>query len=361
MFEHKTFEAIMQEMLDRVSDDVDKREGAIIYDALAPTALELAEVYAYMDVLVQLSLADTADGEYLTRRVAEHGVFRDGATFAIRKVVITNSAGDPHDAVPVGSLFGLNDITYEITEKVEAGNYKAGSRSAGTIGNSDFGDLIPVEPVEDLGRAELSEVLIPGEDEESDEDLYERFLVHINEQPFGGNRADYKRKVLSISGVGGTRLFRAPSGGGSTKVIIINSDFGVPSIELVSLVQETLDPVVNRGEGYGLAPIGHRVMVEGVSGLGVNVETTLTLNGVSTGQIKPLVVEKLKDYLLTLRKAWGEEETSTVVRISQIEARLIDIQGVEDIQNTKVNGSSDNLSIAEHLIPVLGEVTIYGG
>ena len=38
MFEKMTYEAILQDMLNRVTSDVDKREGSIIYDALAPCA-----------------------------------------------------------------------------------------------------------------------------------------------------------------------------------------------------------------------------------------------------------------------------------------------------------------------------------
>ena len=39
----KTFSQILADMLARVPNDLDKREGSIIYDALAPAAVELAE------------------------------------------------------------------------------------------------------------------------------------------------------------------------------------------------------------------------------------------------------------------------------------------------------------------------------
>lgn len=361
MFEHKTYDNILQGMLDRVSDSVDKREGSIIYDALAPAALELAEAYSDLNIIYQLAFADTADGDHLTRRVAEHGVFRYEATFAVRSIVISNSGGGMHTNVPIGSLFALNDVAYEVIEQMEPGTYQAVAGIAGTVGNVDYGDLVPVEPVEDLGRAELMGVLIPGEDEESDEALYSRYIEHLNEQPFGGNRADYKLKVQAIDGVGGVRLFRTPNGGGTTSVLIINSDYGVPSPTLIDTVQEILDPVVNQGEGLGLAPIGHRVTVEGAAGSIVNVSTTLTLDGVTVGQIQPLIEERIQEYLLSLRMAWGVEESVTVVRISQIESNLLTVPGVVDIQNTRINGSVNNFTIVEHQIPVPGEVIIHEG
>ena len=45
MFENMTFDNILNEMLAMVPNDVDRREGSIIYDALAPAAYKLAEAY----------------------------------------------------------------------------------------------------------------------------------------------------------------------------------------------------------------------------------------------------------------------------------------------------------------------------
>lgn len=55
-----TFEFILDRMLDRVPDTVDKREGSIIYDALAPAAAELAKTYMELDVVMDEAFVDTA-------------------------------------------------------------------------------------------------------------------------------------------------------------------------------------------------------------------------------------------------------------------------------------------------------------
>lgn len=357
MFEHKTFENILQEMLDRVPDDVDKREGSIIYDALAPTAMELAETYSDMDIIMRVTFADTADGEYLARRVGEHGVFRDVATAAIRRGVFTDTAGLPLN-VPIGSRYRLNDIVYTVTENIEPGVFRMEAQTLGVVGNSDYGDMVPVEPVERLGRAELSAVLIPGEDEETDESLYEKFLRHINEPAFGGNRADYQKKIMSINGVGGVKLFRASEGGGTVKAVIINSEHLPPEPELVDAVQEIIDPTVNNGDGLGLAPIDHRVTIEGVEGIPVDIVTTLVLDDVSTGQVQSLIEEKVQEYLAETRKSWGTDG-KLIVRISQLESRILDIQGVQDIAGTKINGVIENLTLSELQVPLFGSVTLH--
>ena len=45
-----------------------------------------------------------------------------------------------------------------------------------------------------------------------------------------------------------------------------------------------------------------------------------------------------------------------MVRISQIEVRVLAINGIVDIQNTKLNGQQQNIEIDPYEIPVLGEV-----
>ena len=60
MFEDKTYENILQEMLNRVPDDIDKREGSVIYDALAPTAYSIADLYFELKNFIDLVLPDTA-------------------------------------------------------------------------------------------------------------------------------------------------------------------------------------------------------------------------------------------------------------------------------------------------------------
>jgi len=47
----------------------------------------------------------------------------------------------------------------------------------------------------------------------------------------------------------------------------------------------------------------------------------------------------------------------TVVRISQIESRILAVKGVADIENTSLNGNKGNLTLGEYEIPVMGGVS----
>ena len=60
------------------------------------------------------------------------------------------------------------------------------------------------------------------------------------------------------------KVYPVWNGGGTVKLVIINSEYQKPSPELVDQVQTIIDPVQNQGMGLGVAPIGHVVTVEEV-------------------------------------------------------------------------------------------------
>jgi len=146
------------------------------------------------------------------------------------------------------------------------------------------------------------------------------------------------------------------NGGGTVKLTIIDSDYNKPSPTLVDEVQTAVDPEQNQGEGYGIAPIGHVVTVVSVDEVEIDVESEITLQtGYTWEEVKPAVEAAIDEYFAELRSQWADSQT-LVVRISQIEVRVLAINGIVDIQNTKLNGQQQNIEIDPHEIPVLGEV-----
>ena len=85
MYEGLTYEQILQRMLDRAPLDVDKREGSIIYNAIAPVAAEVKQMQIELDVLLNETFADTASRQYLIKRAAERGIIPKKATHAVLK------------------------------------------------------------------------------------------------------------------------------------------------------------------------------------------------------------------------------------------------------------------------------------
>ncbi len=99
------------------------------------------------------------------------------------------------------------------------------------------------------------------------------------------------------------------------------------------------------------------VTVVPVEELEIDIEAEITLqSGHVWEDVKPAVVATINEYLKELRSAWADSP-SLVVRISQIEVRILAIAGIIDVQNTKLNGAQQNIECEPDEIPVLGEVT----
>ena len=348
MFETMTFDSILQQMLNRVPNTLDKREGSIIYNALAPAAVELQNMYIQLDWMLNQVFADTAEREFLIKHCAERGITPEPATKAILQ-------GEFNIDIPIGARFSLDELNYVALEKISAGVFQMQCETSGVIGNQFLGKLIPIEYINGLTSAELTAVLIPGEDEESTESLRKRYFDSLTTQAYGGNVADYQGKVRLINGVGGVKVLPVWNGGGTVKLIIIDSDYNVPTQALIDAVQEQIDPVA--GEGLGIAPIGHVVTVAAVAQSVIDIGMTLTYQtGWDWAAISQYVYDVIDTYFDELTKNWADAG-ALVVRISQIETRILDLEGVVDIFGTTINGLAQNLILESDKIPVRGQVS----
>ena len=343
-----TYEEILNRMLDLVPSTIDKRQGSVIYNALSPAAIELSNMYIELEKLKDSSYADTATGESLTLRAAERGVNRKTATAAIRKGIF-------NIVIPVGSRFGIEDITYVVIESGTEAILRC--EQLGEIGNIYNGTMLPIKYINDLTTCELTDILIPGESEETDDSLRIRYFDNLESQAFGGNVADYKEKTKALNGVGGVKVYPIWNGGGTVKLVIIDSTFNKPSSFLIDEVQTAIDPVLNSGEGLGIAPIGHVATVAAVEEVIVNIISNITLvEGYIWEDVEPYIIDAVNSYFSNLKQTW-DSENNLVVRISQIESSILQVTGVLDIQNTSLNGTVTNLILTEVQIPVLGTVT----
>ena len=354
--EYYEFDNIMDRMLSRVDDTLDKREGSMIYDALSPAAAELAQMYIVLKNNIDLVFADTAVEEYLDKLVEQLGVSRKQAAKAIRKGLFYDENEELMD-IELNERFTIGTLTYAAVEKIEKGTYKLECETAGIVGNNLSGTLVPIDYIQGLGKAILSDVLIPGEDEETDESLRQRFYEATNEKAFGGNIVDYQNRTKEIAGVGAVKVTPCWNGGGTVKLTILDSGFNKATDILIQRVQDTICPG-SSSEGLGIAPIGHVVTVDTVTELEISVRTKLVLTGeVVKEDVKSEVETLINNYFLELKKEW-EENDSVIVRISRIETILLNAPGVIDVENTALNMQSANIPIGKFQIPVLKEVVL---
>lgn len=351
MYENQTYEVILERMLDRAKKQlsVDTSEGSLVYNIIAPEAWELSQAYIAIDTVLNCTFADTAPREELILRAKERGIAPYQATKSIIK-------GEFNIDIPLDSRFTLEDLSYVAVEKIDTGIYKMQCETAGSIGNKKLGDVIPDEYIEGLENAKLTEILIPGTDDEDTEIFRKRYFDSFESQAFGGNRADYLVKVKAIPGVGGAKISRATDEDKKIHVVIITNEYNVPSSTLITKVQTIIDPTQNHGEGYGLAPIGHIVTVDSCTAVTINISGYIVLEtGFTWDEVSQLVTEKVEEYLLSLRKTW-EDNKNIVVRIAQISSQIVSVIGVEDISNIMINNVAGNYTCATNEIPMMGSV-----
>jgi len=354
MYEAMTYEFILQRMLNRVlseNPNLDTREGSIIYNALAPAAVELINAYIQLDFILNNTFADTASRDYLIQRAAERGLAPYPSTYAILQ-------GEFNIDVPIGSRFSLANeaLNYTVISRISAGMFRLQCETIGSVGNNALGQLIPIDYVEGLTSAQLTAVLTPGEDEEETEAFRKRYFDSLNAEAFGGNIKDYKEKVNALPGVGGVKVYPIWNGGGTVRLAIVASDYSVPDPDLIESVQTAVDPTTNQGKGVGFAPIGHVVTVTGVTSATVNITTEITYQDEwDWDDVKSYAEAAVDSYFTELAQAWDDNDT-LIVRISQIETRFLDLPGIVDIANTTLNGIAANLILGADEIPVRGDI-----
>lgn len=375
--EEYTFENIIKGALEKVPDDIDKRQGSVIYDALAPACYQLAEMYMQLKEVLLNSFVTTSYGEYLDNKVIEQGLTRYKATYAKKKIKCIFQDGTPA-TVQVGSRFStVNEetpITYKVidvfkNEKniVVPGEYVVQCETIGTIGNGYIGDLLPITHINNLKSCKMTTLLVPARDEESDDELKQRFILEVNQRPFGGNVAQYDDEIRKIDGIGEVQIYPTWNGGGTVKCSIVDTEFNAVSEELIEKVKNIIDPKEHEGTGLGFAPIGHVVTITTPQVININIEAKIHLiTGYTIDQVREEIKKSIESYLRELKKNWGIADEMNryelSIYVAQITMSILKVVGVANVTNIKINGQPNDLQLVQsgevQQLPKLAEVTL---
>lgn len=371
-----TYESLRRQMLDRVPDTYDKRDTAPIPTAISPAAYALAGFYLALNQVQRSAFVQTAVGEDLDLLAILGNISRYPASPAVRLGVF-------NAAVPIGVRFstidGDNSINFAVTavaevEEPQEGNtyYQLTAETPGTIGNEYTGPILPIAVVPGLTSAQITDILVPGDDTETDDAFRARLIEALNERPFGGNIAAYRQFVRGLDGVGAVQVYPTWDGGGTVKLSVLGADFLPASETLVENVQNAVDPPPNQGLGLGMAPIGAKVTVAAPTELTVNVSATLLLSpGYQIGQVQAGVEAAIGAYLLTVRQAWDANVSANGVAyaadvyVARVTAAIVGVTGVVNATNVTLNGGTVDLILTEtgeaQQVPTAGTVTLTGG
>ena len=366
--EDNTFEKIMDRALSNpILDLVDKREGSIVYDALAPMALELANVYVKMDVMNEQLYLLTATGENLDKKAYDYGVTRKQATYSKRIGEFKKLENDEYVDIdiPVGTRFAVADETLSITYKYVGdinGDKILECEQAGTQGNNYTGTILPLTPVSELAIANIIETYQPAQDIESDDDLRVRVQELLNNVAFGGNIDDYIQKLKSIDGVGTAKIFPAWDGGGSVLASVVDTTYNPISAQFQALIKEEVDPISEEGNGVGIAPIGHVVTITTPTEEQIDISMTVMLeSGVTISNIREDIEQNIAKYFDNVRKNFGQNNILGIY-IARIINAVLDVPEVLNVTDVKLNGVANDIILTDtssiQYLPKMGDITI---
>ena len=437
-FADRNYEALMEETLGLISDVYDKRDGSMIYNAIAALMFEMAMLYeGAFPFVFNETYIDTSSRDGLIRRASDRSLTPWPATNAIHYAVFTTNGS----TVPADTRFSCEDLNYvvvpysdgelvkEVSFEEDDGNGGTTTvtrnaqlvqcETAGTISNNYTGTMVPIEFVEGLQKAELRHCFEPAEDEEETEHFRARLKEEMRTIAFGGNIADYRRKVLELNGVGQCKVKQEWNGdlspsdlqsndtamlaaadaailemdisttakaaaktfldklltaaknkkltvGGAVRIVVAGVDAEHITIdsELLDKLQTEIDPVSNAGEGYGIAPIGHVVSVVSAEETPITVALEVTYKS-SDHDVSVAVQEVLNAYFADLYKKWGDKgESGLVLMPSVISYLLLDderlaakIESIESITIGSANAWA-NVTLNWDELPTLNVETL---
>lgn len=354
MFDDRTYNNILDEMLDEFGQDVDTGEASLAFNACDKIAEKLEETYGDMDAINRNMSPDTMDLDHLI----QYGELQRGVSYNYATAPVVK--GEFQQEIETGQQFICNDFTYTVSELIDGFAYKLTCDTEGVEANTNTGELVPADYVDDYKGGKITEILRSGMNDEDEEVYREKVIETFYSKAFGGNIADYREKVDELDGVGGCKPKRRDRTSSWIYITIIGSDFGVPSQEIVKRVQDAVDPEQSHGEGDGIANICHNVLIQAVEAVPVSVSVKVVWDsGYSTDTSKSKIEAAIQEYLSTIRKSWESSKMNNqYIRISQVEARILSVEGVIDVIETKLNDKEENVTLAYTQIPTFGGVAI---
>lgn len=353
-FENTDYDSVLNRLLDDMASrypEVDTRQSSLAYNAVVASATEIANLYSEQDTFARETFAETATREGLAEKLHEIGLAAQDATYG-------EFEGEFNIPIEIGTRFNNDLYNYSVIELIkepsgadEYYHYKLLCDTAGSAPNNTFGNLTPIDYVQDLEWAQLTNLIKPGEDEEDTEAMRIRYFYAVNNSHTDGNVAQYKYWADEFDGVGRSKIFPCWNGVGTVKVSIISSAGRAVSSSLLKDFQNYLDPG-SKGLGEGQAPIGATVTCTTATEQKVNVVANIKLADGYTDVTTIDTTKVLTDFFSEIAYV------DSSVNFMKLGALLMTVDGIKSVESLSLNGSSGNLALGDEVVPVLGTVTL---
>lgn len=339
MFEHMTYKNILSNIRDMARADLDKREGSIFFDTIAPFSKEIAKKYLLLDKIRLEAFANTQSGEYLQKRAKESLIERKEGTYAqfLTKFNIN---------IPIGTILKGSKYTYKVIEKVSDLMFIVECQTIGTNGNAFIESLKPTTYIEGFTFANMLSLHVTGTDLEPLEEFRKRYFDTYIDQFFTGSVTEYKELLLSFDEVNKAKAYYDEDENVLTFVLLHKDDLVFKDATLYDIKN-----CIN-------VPINQKLELQSVKFQKIDIKYVFQYDtGYQNEDIYDDVIEKIDTYFLDLSRTFSDEE-EIIVRKSQMEILGLSIKGVKDVISVEINGGSYNITLDTNCIPTKGVVLI---
>lgn len=346
----------LHEMMIRMTPpNIDNSEGSLFWDNTRPTAMVADRLVSYeLTLALMMKFPQFAEGQFLDWHGYPIGVYRRPAISAVGEVTFVGAEGT---VIPDGTVVttigddnedsylfavekgGVIDVSEQLTLRIEAVEPGvSGIVPAKTI----VGIASSIKGLQSLSNASPT---INGASEEDDDSYRIRILDRNRNKPLSGAKRDYIRWAKEVPGVGDVIALPLWNGPKTVKVLITDVARDLASPELIAAVKTYIDPVDGMGEG--VAPIGAVVTVDTLALVLVDLKLSIVLEDSYLLADVLLNIKREVDHLLA---------DKGVVKYTDVFTAITNTDGVKDHSGLLMNGSIDNIPLAEGERATVGEV-----
>lgn len=333
MFEDRTAENILDEMLGSVPNTLDKREGSLIFNALAPVAMEIASAYEGINAALDEAFADAASLEALKEIAAMRGIEYIDADYAV--ITANIEFGGEGEELNQNDIFVYEDSFFEYTGNMILDAYELRAAEKKLIYDRirNGVDLI-YNGGAYLKSAKVESVISSGRNGETLEEFRTRYFESFDSLSFAGNKAMWRDKLIGIPGIGGVRAFRGSYEDNKvlTVIRITDADFSpIENRELIKSAQAQAD----EWAPVGMTPVvkwANTFYLSFLEGSEIRVSAASDAEAVKTN-----IFAVIKEYVEDLNFLWGHTDDDITISSFDIFQRIINVDGVTGYENLTID------------------------
>ena len=347
---------ILNRLVANASNSVyDTSKGSWMYDVFKSLSIELETAYKNNENEIKKRHIEDATGKDLDKLVKQWAnIDRKNMTYASGKVQITN-------AIP-GSIFyknncvSIGEINYSANSDVTAdanGNLEVNvtCTTPGSVGNTAENTIIYFpKTLSGFSKSTVTnkDAFTNGYNEETDEELRERYYEKVGNQANGANSAQYVIWAKSITGIGDCKPIENWNGAGTLKLVLLDSNREPASTDLQKQVKDYILTVRPACSG--------ELTVEAASTKAININITIVKDAqYSDDIIKSNISNNINKYLKSAIDFGNDSEN--YVSYFVLAGIIQTTTGVKRLTALTLNDSNTDVLIGSTEIPILGSVT----